>query len=102
MLDKVKDGWMQSSLLIAIVSSPARHDHGLARDPRAPPISESTKISFAELNLRLQKEEEGKCKMQRCVVGFSIFMQQFCSKLSFCTRLALKKSEEGGELYSRP
>ena len=62
MLDKVKDGWMQSSLLIAIVFSPARHDHGLARDPRAPPISESTKISFAELNLRLQKEGEGKCE----------------------------------------
>ena len=61
MLDK--HGWMQSrSLLIAIVSSPARHDHGLAKDPRAPPFSESTKISFAELNLRLQKEEEGKCE----------------------------------------
>ena len=61
MLDK--HGWMQSrSLLIAIVSSPARHDHGLAKEPRAPPFSESTKISFAELNLRLQKEEEGKCE----------------------------------------
>ena len=34
----------------------------LQENPRAQPFSESTKISFAELNLRLQKEEEGKCE----------------------------------------
>ena len=34
--------------------------------------------------------------MRRCVVGFSIFMQQFCSKLSFCTRLALKRTKREG------
>eukprot|EP00435_Cladocopium_sp_Y103_P030534 s1571_g7.t1 len=91
--DKIKDGWMQSSLLIAI-SSPERCTQSWAGK-----IPERRRFQ-SQKNLHLQKEEEGKCEG---VLLVSIASCGSCAaSFHFGARLALRKSEEGEELYNRP